>query len=194
MAGMPIAFTFDQQLVLDIAGPLATAIVGGLLVGGLAGLITRKAQLRRAHRELREELIAEVTSVAATLYMATQQFWRAKDIHELPPEELEKMRVRLEAQYLDSRVRGTVLENRLEAYYESDRPRFLCHRLMDLLTVRYFQLALPQRTPYAANAGDEHTGLSEVDLKNPKLVLETYRSVLRELCHALLREQMEVAA
>jgi hypothetical protein len=193
MSGLS-AFTFVQQITLDLVGPVTTAIVGGALVAGLAGVITRKAQQRRAHRELREQLIAEATRIAATLYMATQQFWRARDFLNLPDEQLQPIRASLDAQYLASRVDGTVLENRLEAYYAEDTPRRLAHQMMDLLTVRYFQLAFPARTPYSQNAGPLHSGLNEAQLKKPPVVLATYHRVQNELCHALLRVPLEAPA
>jgi len=185
------SFNFGQQLVLNIAGPIATAITGGLLVGVLAGMITRAAQQRKAFRQLRENLITDVTETSASLYIATQQFWRATVVLTLTDDELKDERNAFEAVYAQCRVKGTVLENRLAAYYSRDIPRFLCHRMMDLLTVRYFQLAFPDHVPYRENAGTDHTGLGHKELKNPKLLLNQYRSVQRELCDALLREPLD---
>ena len=99
---------------------------------------------------------------------------------------LKKERSAFEVVYAGCRARGTVLESRLAAYYPRDNARFLCHRMMDLLTVRCSQLAFPELVPYQENEGSEHVGLGHKELKNPKLLLSQYRAVQRELCDALL--------
>jgi hypothetical protein len=197
---LPVAFSFEEQILLNIAAPLTTVLVGGVLIAGLAGIITRHAQKRRADRQLREQLVAEVTTAAATLYMATQHFRRARDLHLVTNDQLALAKTDLDRQYLDSRVTGTVLESRLEAYYVSRRPRNLCHQVMDLLTVRYFQLVLPNKTPYEQNEGDKHTGLSVAELQQrdendePQALLGQYRRAMKELSRALLTERLQASA
>jgi hypothetical protein len=46
----------------------------------------------------------------------------------------------LERQYDATWERGSALESRCRIVFVSDTPRLLCHRLLDLLTVRYFDL------------------------------------------------------
>jgi hypothetical protein len=196
--------SFGQQLILESIGPLTSAIVGTLIIGWFVTRITQKAQDRRADNQLHEELvraqhqlrlqlIGEMTDAASRLYMATQSFWRKKDVEGVAVEQLGPFRVALDRQYQASRVQGEVLERRLEAYFESDgpssvNPRLLWHATMDLLTVRYFQLiGLDTDALRTANAGPEHSGLSASELLQPKLVLETYRRKLRESARAVLQ-------
>jgi fluoride ion exporter CrcB/FEX len=58
---MSTATSFWYQAGLNAVGPFVTAIVGSLLIGILVQAITRGAQERRAARELRYALIAELT-------------------------------------------------------------------------------------------------------------------------------------
>lgn len=194
MLWLPVAFSFERQIVLNVVGPLTTVLVGGVIVGGLANTLARRAQQRRAQRELREQLVKEVTTVLAGLYMATQQFRRNVEDLKLPRESMHNM---LTERYADARVRGTVLENQLEAYFKADEPKTLFHQIMDLLTVRYFQLMFSY-VPYRENAkgyqGKKHSGLTEEELKDFRLIITTYLIVLPELCRAILREPLRPLA
>jgi hypothetical protein len=53
---------------------------------------------------------------------------------------LGELRKRLDEQYLESRSRGAVVENRLEGYFLSAEPSQNWHQVMDLLILRHFQL------------------------------------------------------
>src|SRR5688572_19660263 len=173
---------FWERLLFQSVGPLVSAVVGTLIIGTFVAWITRKAQERRADNQLREErtraenqlrlqLIGQMTEAASSLYMATQHFWRKKDVEKVGNDELEQHRKELDQQYRASRVLGEVIERRLEAYFLSGDPKALWHATMDLLTVRYFHLiGLTTDNLLRANAGEEHTGLSVEQLTNQKLV------------------------
>jgi hypothetical protein len=144
--------------------------------------------------KLREQLIAQATKAASSLYLETQRYRRAAQ-RRLPEERLEEYRIDLDKQYYASRIEGTVLESRLEAYFLSDEPRLLCHRAMDLLTVRYFDLTEPggaSERLLEINAGDEHSGLDVPDLRNPKELLSKYHATMRELIEATLHAPLVV--
>ncbi len=189
---------FWEKLLLQSVGPLVTAVVGTLIIGTFVAWITRKAQERRADNQLREErtraeyqlrlqLIGQMTEVASSLYMATQNFWRKKNVEKVGSEELDQHRKELDQQYRASRVLGEVIERRLEAYFLSSDPKVLWHATMDLLTVRYFHLiGLTTDNLLRANAGEEHTGLSVEQLTDQKLVLQTYREKLITSARAVL--------
>lgn len=84
-------FTFGQQLVLDLVGPVTTALLGTLAVGLFAQWITRRAQERRAANDLRNELITAMSLAASRLYMQTRHFGRAKRLNSGVAEEREKL-------------------------------------------------------------------------------------------------------
>jgi hypothetical protein len=48
---------FLEKVLLQCIGPLVSAVVGTLIIGGLLSHITRKAQERRADSQLREDRI-----------------------------------------------------------------------------------------------------------------------------------------
>jgi hypothetical protein len=197
---------FWEKLLLQSVGPLLTAVVGTLIIGTFVAWITRKAQERRADNQLREErtraeyqlrlqLIGQMTEVASSLYMATQNFWRKRNVERVGSEELDQHRKELDQQYRASRVLGEVIERRLEAYFLSSDPKVLWHATMDLLTVRYFHLiGLTTDNLLRANAGAEHTGLSVEQLTDQKLVLQTYREKLITSARAVLNRPIRPLA
>jgi len=197
---------FWEKLLLQSVGPLVTAVVGTLIIGTFVAWITRKAQERRADNQLREErtraeyqlrlqLIGQMTEVASSLYMATQNFWRKRNVERVGSEELDQHRKELDQQYRASRVLGEVIERRLEAYFLSSDPKVLWHATMDLLTVRYFHLiGLTTDNLLRANAGEEHTGLSVEQLTDQKLVLKTYREKLIAGAQAVLNRPIRPLA
>jgi hypothetical protein len=190
---------FWEKLLLQSVGSLLTAVVGTLIIGLVVASITRKAQERRADSQLREErtraenqlrlqLIGQMTEAASSLYMATQHFWRKKDVEKVGNDELEQHRKELDQQYRASRVLGEAIERRLEAYFLSSDPKVLWHATMDLLLVRYFHLiGLTTNNLLRLNAGEGHTGLSVEQLTNQKLVLKTYREKVITSAQAVLK-------
>jgi len=197
---------FWEQLLLQSVGPLVTAVVGTLIIGVFVARITRKAQERRADNQLQEEriraqnqlrleLIGQMTESASSLYMATQNFWRKKEIEKVGNDALAKHREELDQQYRASRVVGEVIERRLEAYFLSNDPKALWHATMDLLTVRYFHLiGLASENLLERNAGAEHTGLSVEQLRDQGLVLKTYREKLITGAQAVLQRPIRPLA
>jgi hypothetical protein len=189
---------FLERVFLQSIGPLVSAIVGTLIIGGLLAQITRKAQERRADNQLREnriraehqlriDLIGQMTQAGSALYMACQHYWRKKSREQTAPEALAVLRQELDKQYRDSRVAGEVLERKLEAYFESTNPRALWHATMDLLTVRYFHLIeLDKDSLLQANAGALHSRLSLEQLRDQGLILKTYKETLLEASQAVL--------
>jgi hypothetical protein len=197
---------FWEKLILQLAGPLFTTVVGTLIIGTFGAWITRKAQDRRADDQRREEhtraehelrirLIGQMTEAGSNLYMATQDFWRKKEIENAPAEELDQHRKDLDMQYCASRVQGEVIERQLEVYFTSNEPKKYWHATMDLLTIRYFKLiGLMTDRLLEANAGEEHTGLSIEQLRDQGLVLATYRKKLNACMQAVLEAPMRQMA
>lgn len=180
---------FWQRAVLAAIGPIVAALVGTLGIGLFAARITARAQQRRQDRDLREQIIVEMTQTAGTLYFETQRYWRATKREATSPERLAELRMSIDERYHSARVAGEALEMRLRVYFSTDRPRLLWHATMDLLTVRYFQVIdLASDTLLSANAGPEHSGLTVDQLRNAKLVLDTYRTRILEATRAVLNE------
>ena len=197
---------FCEKLLLAAVGPLVGAIFGTLIIGLFVARITRNAQERRADSQLREErtraenqlriqLIGQMTEAASSLYMATQHFWRKKDVERDADTELPEQRKELDQQYRASRILGEVIERQLEAYFLSSDPKTLWHATMDLLTVRYFHLVgLTTDNLLRANAGKDHADLSVDELRDQSLVLSTYRQKLTTSVQAVLKEAIRPIA
>jgi hypothetical protein len=180
---------FWQRAVLAAIGPLVAAFVGTLGIGLFAARITERAQQRRQDRDLREQIIVEMTQTAGTIYFETQRYWRATKRETTPQERLAALRMSIDERYQSARVAGEALEMRLRIYFSTDRPRQLWHATMDLLTVRYFQVIdLATDALLSANSGPEHSGLTVDELRNPKLVLDTYRACILDATRAVLDE------
>lgn len=181
---MIAALSFAEQIVANLVGPALTVILGTLIIGFWANRIARNAQARREDHALRERLLTQVTEAATRLYIATQRFWRAKKRE--PTDQLEELREALDEQYQETRVSGMALEQLLGLHFEEPEPKRLCHRVMDLLTIRYFQLTSGATvTLREKNKGEDHTGLSVIELKNSRMVLEKYHETLAELVAAI---------
>ncbi len=180
---------FWERAAVAAISPLVAAIVGTLGIGLFAARITERAQQRRQDRGLREQIIIEMTQTASAIYLESQRYWRATKREDAPPERIAALRMSLDERYHSARVAGEALEMRLRIYFATDKPRRLWHATMDLLTVRYFQVIdLATDSLLCANAGPEHSGLTVEELRNPQLVLDTYRTRLREATLAVLRE------
>jgi hypothetical protein len=148
----------------NAVGPFVTAIVGSFLIGILVQAITRGAQERRAARELRYDLIAELTGVAAKLHVLLQMYRRTKHLTEeaeqsMPPQRrwwsrhptqatrqpelaaswdrVRELRTELDEQYLECRRDGEVLEARLVAHFVDSWVQTAWHALVDCLIIRY---------------------------------------------------------
>jgi hypothetical protein len=185
--GLHMNDPFWQRVVLAVISPLVAAVVGTLGIGLLAARITEHAQRRRQDRDLREQIIVEMTQTASAIYFETQLYWRATTREATSPERLAALRTSLDERYHGARCAGEALETRLRVYFATEKPRLLWHATMDLLTVRYFQvIGLATDALLRANAGPEHSGLEVDQLKNPKLVLDTYRARLLEATRAVL--------
>ncbi|HJQ59552.1 MAG TPA: hypothetical protein VJ890_21780 [Vineibacter sp.] len=185
---------FWLRAVLAAVGPLVAAFVGTLGIGLFAAWITERAQRRRQDRELRAQIIVEMTQTASAIYLETQRYWRAIERENSSVERIATLRMSLDERYHASRVSGEALEMRLRIYFATDKPRLLWHATMDLLTVRYFQLiGLDTDALLDANAGPEHSGLTVEQLRNPKLLLDTYRAKLLEATRAVLAEPRAAA-
>src|SRR6185369_235025 len=132
---------FWEKLLLAVVGPLVGAIVGTLIIGLFVAWITRKAQERRADSLLQEErtraenqlrfqLIRQMTEAASALYMATQHFWRKKDVENTADSELAEQRKELDQHYRACRIQGEVIERQLEAYFLTADAKALWHATM----------------------------------------------------------------
>ena len=180
---------FWLRAVLAAIGPIVGALVGTLAVGLFVARVTERLQQRRQDRELREKIILDMTQAAATLYLESQRYWRATTREVTTPDRLVTLRASLDERYHSARVAGEALEMRLRVYFSTDRPRQLWHAVMDLLTVRYFQVIDQINDDILkVNAGPEHSGLTVDQLRNVKLLLDTYRIRIREAARAVLDE------
>ncbi|MFF1634711.1 hypothetical protein [Leifsonia sp. NPDC058248] len=163
-------------------GPLVTAILALFVINS----VTARAQRRRDSWETRDALAAEIIDVGDTLYFALQRFWREAQHNSvaLPDRKhsplLADARSALDELYTTHRVKGRVLEQRLRIYYRDSAPSQNWHRAMSLLSARYF-LLLENNEASAAevrarNAGPRESGLSAEELKDPRVLMNAYRS------------------
>ena len=171
-----------ERMLVAATGPAVTALLALLVLN----VVTGWAQRRRDAAEVRDELADALTDTANALYLALQAFWRkAKDVplgDRRGVDSLAQAREVLDEVYLSARARGQVLEQRLNIYFASREPAGLWHAVTDLLTVRYFLLLDGDQARRLSirkrNAGPRHSGLSETQLNDPALLLETYREKL----------------
>jgi hypothetical protein len=185
-----------RDLLLHSAGPALFSFIAGF--GGL--LIAQHYQNRRITEQLRAQLIMQLSEAAATFYLQTQRYWRAG----VGPELDARRREQLADQYQAFRVKGEMLEAFLSTLFVSQLARGKWHGVVDLLTVRYFQL-LDQATEGLLSANSQgaktptdptpdHSGLTIDQLRIPKLVLDAYRERLSELIGLVLMLKLKPGA
>src|SRR3954454_320953 len=208
-----------ERLFVAVVGPLVTVLLGTGLVSWIlwrldqradeqreAEQIRRKEDLQaqearerrleqdRARKELesklRRALLTPLLVSASELYLSTQHYWRISRDPSRASEEPEARKA-MDEQYRKSRATISVSELEFDALFDTDEPARLCHRIDDLLTVRYMQL-IGKATDclYEQNSlnykGKEHSGLSRYELRNPKAVLNSYHSASKELTRSVL--------
>lgn len=194
-------FTFSQQLLLNVAGPVLTALVGTLAIGLIVGRITRNAQERREERALRDALVKEMTDTASALYIQTQLYWRVSTNRDptRTADDLPELRKALDERYLKSVAAGLELESRLDAYFAETDVGKQWHRTMDFLTVRYFQVLVPDdgdaravrlKEFYKTNSQPNCTDTDPADLNDERKVLKGYRQALRTASLLVLTAQV----
>lgn len=145
----------------------------------------KRLQQERANSSLRYELIGAMCGTAASLYLASQAYYRASRSKDDQQRDLAPALAKFEEQYVKSRTDGEILEARLKVYFIDEVPRVQWHRITDLLTVRYMQLTgADSDIVYKINAkdyeGKEHSGLTAAELRKSETLLSAYRKGLEE--------------
>ena len=169
--------TAANGLFASLLGALVTVVLGTFC----AGVVVRRIEARRERFSLRTGLITEMTEAASSLYFQTLRYWRAAehsaDGAAYDTGGLGSIREELERQYVSSRTRGQVIENRLGVYFCDSAPKELWHTVMDCLVVLYLQrIGLEKNAlervyednePEQLNGclGRQHTGLSRDQLR-----------------------------
>ncbi|QGN58862.1 hypothetical protein [Nostocoides sp. HKS02] len=157
----------------------------------------RTREERARDDALRHELVGEMSDSAASLYLMTQHYMRAKEFVEnnagdqAARTKLEQLRPELDSRYLQSRTSGDAIEHRLSGFFASDAPRQEWHRVQDLLSLRYFQL-IERATPklYEANKGPDHSGLQPEQMTNPKNITNAYRVAITKAVDLVFTETL----
>ena len=136
-----------RQLLVAATGPIVTAILGSLVVGLFAQWLTRRVQDNRDASTIRRQLVSDLTEVAGVSSLELNAFQRLKDnlagkrSGPRSRRQLASAREALDRQHFDSRVRGWVLERRLEIHYGA---RSLAwqewHKTLDALHLTYLRL------------------------------------------------------
>jgi hypothetical protein len=189
-----------ERLLVAGVGPLITIFVGGLIVSAYVSRRTRDADLRhqlelekakdQRGTSFRADLVAEMARVAHRLDIAVAIFGRQlQSARDMP--QADKLRERLEEEYLRGRADGEAIRVRLEVHYPEgdDGPSADWHAAMDCLTVLYFQ-ALGDATDDLRRANARmkdapHSGLTADELKNPSRVRARFREATKAATRAV---------
>ena len=185
------AFSFTEQLVLNLVGPLVTIIVGTLVVGTFASWLARKAQERREDHALRERLITQALEGPIALYIASQRYSEAGD--ELS-KELASFRAELDKAYVDARAKYELRWYVLKYHFPGGRPSALAHRINDLMMARYYQLREVHGSSDKLPTLAEHTGLGVDELLDPAKVLPAFHQATQDLTFAVTHDELAVSS
>jgi|tagenome__1003787_1003787.scaffolds.fasta_scaffold20886210_1 hypothetical protein len=154
------------QLLVAVTGPVVTAILGSLIVGLFAQWLTRRVQDNRDASTIRRQLVSDLTEVAGASSLELNAFHRLKGnlagerASSKVRRQLASAREVLDRQHFDSRVRGWVLERRLEIHYGvGSRAWREWHKTLDALHLTYLRLVEMEVDRRVESQMLEHMGL-----------------------------------
>jgi len=177
---------FWQLAILQSIGPLNTVLIGTLAIGLWASRITAQTQQRREYQQFRHDLIVEMGRDSQRPPSRDAAVLAGQDRDNATADQLQTLRTWLDERYHEIRVHGQALETRLGVAFRFRDAKRHWHATMDLLSVRNFQLTDPKNdAALDANAGEEHSGLSGAELRNPKTVLDAYHQRLGQVVNAV---------
>jgi predicted DNA-binding ArsR family transcriptional regulator len=194
-----------RQLVVAATGPVVTAILGSLLVGLFAQWVARKVQDQRDASTIRRQLVSDLTEVAGASSLELNAFGRLRGrltgrrSGYRSRRRLASAREVLDRQHFDSRVRGWVLERRLEIHYgEGSRASLEWHKTLDALHLAYLRLVEMQVDAELENQMLEHMGLPDERIgsapKDIERLLEASESGLKGATGSVLKDPMLITA
>ena len=207
---MAIGLTFTQELIKEIVGAAATALLVTVAGTFVVNRWSARRDERRARFELRNDLLKRSSHLAQEMYTKCQHTRRV--LRTAQGEEREKAFYYLDSAYLEFATEGQPLEFELGARYgfteDGDVTSRECangvwegwHQIRDLLTVYYFNL----KAEYPGDVlernargyeGHFHSGLDLVQLKDDFRTMcgrirTTYEAALRQLVQAILSDDI----
>ncbi len=190
-----------RQLLVAATGPVVTAILGSLIVGLFAQWLTRRVQDDRDASMIRRQLVSDLTEVAGASSLELSAFHRLKKNvagKRAGPRSRRKLtsaREALDRQHFDSRVRGWVLERRLEIHYGAGSPApWEWHKTLDALHLAYLRLVEMEVDSRVETQILAHTDLWGGSIgsapKDIERLLEASESGLKDATGRVLTEPM----
>jgi hypothetical protein len=190
-----------EQLLVAAAGPTVAALLGTLLVGlylsrRAANDADRREQAsRRAQFEFRQSLVERMVRAVVPLEMACRTHAGLVHRSSNDPNQLAEITHELDRLYLSMRTESAVLMRRLLAHYTEPELRQRWHAIVDLLTVRYFQVrGLDTPRLLETNAGPEHSGLTEDQLRAPRQIEDAIEADLERLSQLVVTGALTLPA
>lgn len=188
-------FTFLEQLLLNLVGPLALVCFGTF---GLR-LLTDRVSRRRATTELRQRLAFEMTEAAYGLYFGLTHHRRQIAHRRMSDDIATDARRALDADYVRQRVAMGAIQARLEVYFDKEtEPSRGWHRVIDLLTAFYFTVVRAPETQLdevrRRVGGREHTGLTVQQLADPDQIIAAFEASLPASVTSVLRSPLNAAS
>jgi hypothetical protein len=190
-----------RQLLVAATGPVVSAILGSLIIGLFAQWLTRRVQDNRDASTIRRQLVSDLTEVAGATSLALNAFCRLKDNvagerwRPRSRRQLAAAREALDRQHFDSRVRGWVLERRLEIHYGAKSPAWReWHKTLDALHLAYLRLAEAYVDSDVEDQMLEHMDLRGESIgsapKDIERLLEASESGLKDATSRVLTDSM----
>lgn len=187
--------SFQQEIVLQLVGPVAAAVLGTVIIGGIAQVVAREVQRRQADRKFREALVARISQIAYSIHYRLEHYNRW--IRHSQPDEAERQGARqeLERAFIEERVRLGALQNELDTYFGVSRAGNSLHRLSDLAMIKYVYMTHAPASQVdelsQAVTGPQHTGLNIDQLSDERLVQSRLTAALRDTLDGVLRDPLK---
>lgn len=182
---------WSEKLLLVVAGPLTTTIVGSLLVGIIVNTLLDRKRQKDSDREFRKITISEISRVASSFYidMVLYNRWATTVSDKVRSKDTAKVDA-LRQSYRQFQIEAAALESRIDAYFAKDNPREWWHATTDLLTVRYHHVMRSASDTtfkrHQRQAEVQHSGLTLSELWDQSTVIKCYKIALKQSIIAIM--------
>jgi hypothetical protein len=185
-----LALTYLQQIGLEAVGPITATVLGTVIIGSAAKLITTQVQRRHAEDEFRDGLVARISQTAYSIHFRLWHFEKWSQHHTPSERDRQVAQAELETAFVHDRISLGALQSEIDARFGKGAPGQALHKLNDLATVRFLYVSGASeefRAEFFKDVeGPDHTGLSVPQMGNPQAVEAEFAVALMETLREIL--------
>lgn len=188
---MQVLLTFGQEALLQLIGPVAAALLGTLILGGVGALISRNVERARMDKEIRRDFLARISTAAYAGHARLEDHARWVKHHRPDAGAKTAAVAALRPLVLADRIQLGALQNEVDAYFGDAGPGVHLHRLIDLVQARralLLEAPESERREIAQYvAGPRHSGLDSAELADSARLSTAFDEALHATLDGVMR-------